>query len=195
MSEIEENEVHGQELELTPEEKLFELQRNIKAKVATIKMLITDKKRKITAIERLKLEDFPDKSERIKNHYEDFEKLLSELAEAEQDQKDTNRTRGDEKEEKIQAELNIVAQECVDCDPTVAYVIADDEFVFVTDYSSVPEKQNVQIRTMNPKQFVKVLAKELDLKSWHLPDYRLIDLFNSRRRTFELMRYSVDPSL
>lgn len=195
MSEIEENEVHGQELELTPEEKLFELQRNIKAKVATIKMLITDKKRKITAIERLKLEDFPDKSERIKNHYEDLEKLLSELAEAEQDQKDTNRTRDDENEEKIQAALNTVAQECVDCDPTVAYVIADDEFVFVTDYSSVPEKQNVQIRTMNPKQFVKVLAKELDLKSWHLPDYRLIDLFNSRRRTFELMRYSVDPSL
>lgn len=195
MSQIEENEINAEQLELTPEEKLFELQRNIKTKVATIKTLIADKKRKIRETEKLKLEDFPDKTDRVKAHYTDLEKLLTELAEAEQDQKDTNRTRDDENEEKIQAALNVVAQDYIDSDPTVAYVIADDEFVFVTDYSSVPEKQNVQIRTMNPKQFVKVLAKELNLKSWHLPDYRLIDLFNSRRRTFELKRYSVDPSL
>ena len=195
MSQIEENENNSAELELTPEEKLFELQRNIKSKVATIKTLITDKKRKIRETEKLKLEDFPDKSDRVRTHSTDLEQLLGQLAEAEQDQKDTNRTRDDETEEKIQAALNVVAQEFIDRDPTVAYVINDDEFVYVTDYSSVPEKQNVQIRTMNPRQFVKVLAKELDLKSWHLPDYRLIDLFNSRRRSFELMRYSIDPSL
>jgi hypothetical protein len=192
MSEIEEN---TSLLDLDPVEQLEETKRKIQGEVAAAKELVKNAKKKYRDYEKLKLEDHPDKPEKLKTQQAEIEKYQQVLFEHEADFKELNRTKDDETEEKVQGALNKVAQDYVDCDPTAAYVIADDEFVFITDYSSVAEKQNVQIRTMPPRQFIQLLANDLNLKAWHLPAHRLIDLFNNKNRTFQLKRYSIDPSL
>jgi hypothetical protein len=178
-----------------PVEQLNAAKETILKNIAAQKQLITQANKDLRKIEKLDIEVVTDKKQRYADKLKEIENLTANLVEYEIDLKSLSRTRDDENEEKIQAALNVVAQQYLDSDPSVAYIIADDEFLFIDDYSSIPEKQNVQVRNMPAKQFIKLLANELHLKSWHLPDYRVVDLFNNKNRTFQLKRYSIDPSL
>jgi len=178
-----------------PVEQLNAAKETILKNIAAQKQLITQANKDLRKIEKLDIEVVSDKKQRYADKLKEIENLTANLVEYEIDLKSLSRTRDDENEEKIQAALNVVAQQYLDNDPSVAYIIADDEFLFIDDYSSIPEKQNVQVRNMPAKQFIKLLANELHLKSWHLPDYRVVDLFNNKNRTFQLKRYSIDPSL
>lgn len=191
MSQIEDN---TSAMEMDPVEQLEDTKRKIQGEVAASKELVKNAKKKYRDLEKLKLEDHPDKPEKLKLQQAEIERYQQVLFEHEADFKELNRTRDDETEENVQGALNRVS-EYIDCEPTAAYVIADDEFAFVTDYSSVAAKQNVQMRSMNPRQFIQLLSNDLNVKAWHLPSHRLIDLFNNKHRTFQLKRYSIDPSL
>lgn len=116
------------------------------------------------------------------------------LFDLEADFKDLNRTRDDETEEKIQAALHQVATEVIDKDPSVAYIIKDKEFITVVENSTVREKQNVTIDKYDPTSFIQLLAAQTKLKSWHLPVHRVVDLFNSRDRSYKMTRFTIDSA-
>jgi hypothetical protein len=176
-----------------PVEQLDDLKRVIQGKIAAQKTLITTAKKSYRDTEKLKLEDHPDKTEKLKNKFDEITALNERLFELEADFKELNRTRDDENEEKIQAALHVVAGNWIDKDPSAAYIIDEQEFTFIREYSSTGTKQNVQLRKMEPPRFVELLASELNLKSWHLPPHRVKDLFNDMGRTFHMSRYSIDP--
>lgn len=181
-------------LELDPVEELAEVKRKIQGQIAAQKSLITSAKKSYRDIEKLKLEDHPDKTDKLKAKFEEINQLNEKLFDLEADFKELNRTRDDENEEKIQASLHTVAENWINKDSSAAYVVEDQEFIFIHDYSNDPAEQNVQLKKLEPARFVELLAADLGVKSWHLPTHRLKDLFNEQKRTFHMSRYSINPS-
>lgn len=181
-------------LGMDPVEELAEVKRKIQGQIAAQKSLITSAKKTYRDIEKLKLEDHPDKTDKLKTKFDEITQLNDILFELEADFKELNRTRDDENEEKTQASLNVVAEAWIKTDPSTAYIVEDQEFVFIRDYSADKEEQNVQLRRLEPARFAELLAAELNVKSWHLPTHRLKDLFNEQKRTFHMSRYSINPS-
>jgi phage/plasmid-associated DNA primase len=167
----------------------------ISREIAATKNTLRHQNKEMAKLEKLELELIPDKLERIQDKQTQIDKLNEKLAELEVDLKALNRTRDDENEEKIQAALNAVARNWLDKQPSSAYVIQDQEFVTINNYSESEEKLNVQLMRYTPKQFVELVSKELKLKSWHLPIIRLVDVFNSENRTFDISRFSIDDKL
>jgi hypothetical protein len=181
-------------LEYDPVEALAETKREIQVQIAAQKSLIASAKKTYRDIEKLKLEDHPDKTEKLKNKFDEITKLNEKLFDLEADFKELNRTRDDENEEKIQASLHTVAEHWIKNDSSAAYVVEDQEFVFIRDYSNDPAEQNVQLKKLEPARFAELLAADLGIKSWHLPTHRLKDLFNEQSRTFHMSRYSINPN-
>jgi hypothetical protein len=181
-------------LELDPVEELAEVKRKVQGQIAAQKSLITSAKKSYRDIEKLKLEDHPDKTDKLKAKFEEINQLNEKLFDLEADFKELNRTRDDENEEKIQSSLHIVAENWIKNDSSTAYVVEDQEFIFIRDYSNDPAEQNVQLKKLEPARFVELLAADLGVKSWHLPSHRLKDLFNEQKRTFHMSRYSINPS-
>jgi len=170
-------------------------QEELMKQIAAQKILIREENKLLRRIEKQNLEDFPNKFKDRDTKIETIKNLTDKLIELELDLKGLQRSAADANEDNIQAALMEVDQRWIKRQPTAAYVINDQEFVFIKDYSSIPEKQNVQLRTMEPARFVELLANELDLRSWHLPPTRVKDLFNETGRTYQLSRYSVEPNI
>jgi hypothetical protein len=166
----------------------------IQKKIIATKTLKKDAERKLREIEKLNIETVEDKPQRLADQRDVINKLNNQLVELEIDLKSLTRTRDDENEEKIQASLHTVAENWIKTDTSAAYVVEDQEFVFIRDYSNDPAEQNVQLKRFEPARFVELLAADLGVKSWHLPTHRLKDLFNEHQRTFHMSRYSINAS-
>jgi hypothetical protein len=178
--------------DLTPEEALDQAKRAIQTKINAQKNLILAQKKKIRALEKLELELHPDKLERLNREQSILTVLQTDLGEFELDLKELTRTRDDETEEKIQAALNYIDTHILQKDPTCGYIIKDKEFVTIVENSTIREKQNVTIDRYDPNSFIQLLAAQTKLKSWHLPIPRVIDLFNSKNRSYKTVRYTID---
>jgi hypothetical protein len=166
----------------------------IQKQIGATKILKKDAEKKLREIEKLNIETIPDKPQRVEEQKKVVNGLNDKLVELEIDLKNLNRTREDENEEKIQASLYTVAENWIKIDSSTAYVVEDQEFIFIRDYSNDPAEQNVQLKKLEPARFVELLAADLGVKSWHLPTHRLKDLFNEQKRTFHMSRYSINPS-
>jgi len=166
----------------------------IQKQIGATKILKKDAEKKLREIEKLNIETIPDKPQRVEEQKKVVNGLNDKLVELEIDLKNLNRTREDENEEKIQASLYTVAENWIKIDSSTAYVVEDQEFIFIRDYSNDPAEQNVQLKKLEPARFVELLAADLGVKSWHLPTHRLKDLFNEQNRTFHMSRYSINPS-
>ena len=175
-----------------PVEQLEEAKETLCKQIATTKVMVAAEKKKLTRLEKLSIEDVPDKKDRVAEQIAVIEKYVESLTELELDLKALNRTKDDETEEKIQAALAFVASNWLPKHDTASYIISDEEFVFIEDFSDTPEKQNVLVRQMPPRAFIETLADDLKLKSWHLPVPRVKDLFNDFNRTYQMVRYSID---
>lgn len=160
--------------------------------IATTKVMIAGEKKKLTRLEKLSIEDVPDKKDRIAEQILAIEKYVESLTELELDLKALSRTKDDENEEKIQAALGFVASTWLPKHDTAGYVIADEEFIFIEDFATTPDKQNVLVRQMSPRAFIETIADDLKIKSWHLPIPRVKDLFNESSKTYGMVRYSID---
>ena len=136
----------------------------------------------------------PHKEEELDKRYEQRKELDCQIIDAESDLKRLNRTRDDENEESIQAALHSVAENYIKKNPSAAYIIDQQQFMYIKEYSTTLEKQNVLMNYLDPAKFIEVLANDLGLCAWHLPQQRLKNLFNSLNRTFELSRYTLDNS-
>jgi len=180
--------------EMDPVEQLDEIKKGIQQKITATKLLLAEEKKKLRELEKLNIETVSNKPKLIAEQKQQIIRTTEKLAELDQDLKALNRTREDENEEKTQAALHKVMTDWIDKDQSAAYVIEDQEFTFIREYSSIPDKQNVQLRRLEPARFQELLASELNLKTWHLPPHRIKDLFNDAGRTFHMSRYSIDPS-
>jgi len=168
-----------------------EVESRITSEIKKTKQIISDIKKEITKVRNLNPDLNPNRDQRIaeleetqKQNQEHLEELKSEL-----------KTLQDDEEAGISASLKQVEEQWLNQNPTAAYIIDEQQFVFIKDYSSIPEKQNVQLRRLEPARFAEFLANELKLKSWNLPQIRIKDLFNRTGRTFEYSRYSVKPEI
>lgn len=124
-----------------------------------------------------------------------LDQLHTQMLDLDEELREINAAQRQEMEEKIEHALAVVNGQYIQQDATAAYIIKDQEFVYITDYSTTPEKQNVQVCNLEPNKFVEVLANDLKLCSWHLPVPRLKHLFSQVGRTFHISRYSIDPKL
>ena len=175
-----------------PVEQLAEVKEALSKQIASKKLLLSMEKKKLTAMQKLDVEVVTDKKEKIEEQFAVVSKCMDELASLEVDLKDLNRTRDDETEEKIQEALGIVTRNWLPNHDTAGYIMGEEQFVYIEDFSTVPEKQNVLLTEMAPRAFIEMLASDLGIKSWHLPIPRLKDLFNDHKKSYRMMRYSID---
>ncbi len=182
------------QMESNPEEQLEELQRVIKLKIAAQKNVIAAQKKKIRSLEKLELELHPDKPTRITAEQNILITMEATLTELELDGKDLNRTKDDETEEKIQAALQVIKSNVIDSNSSVAYIISDDKFISIKNYSSSRNTQNVVIDKFDPTVFVRYVSNLARVKSWHLPTHRVIDLFNNSNRSFTHSKFTINES-
>lgn len=180
------------QIEDDPEQQLADAQRAIQVKIAATKNLISASKKELSAANKLPLEAHPDKPQRVDAVTKKIELLQVSLFELESDLKDLTRTKDDETEEKIQAALHSVRTNIIETNNSVAYIISDDRFISIKDYSCSRGAQNVVIDKFEPSVFVKHVANITKLKSWHLPIPRVIDLFNSVDRSFTHSRFTIN---
>ena len=179
--------------ELDPVDQLEDTKIAISKKIAAAKILLSAENRKLRSIEKANVEIVTDKAQKILDQTAVITKLTDSLAELEIDLKDLSRTRDDENEEKIQGALNAVALQWLKDNPSAGYIIGDEKFIYVENYSSSKEKMNVLVRELDPKVFCEELGNSLKIPSWHLPPQRLKHLFSEMDKSFNLSRYTIDP--
>lgn len=177
-----------------PTLKLEEAKLEIQQKLTHGKLLLKQQQKDLRTIEKSDGAVFTDKNDRIIAKSKEIQTTIETITELEFDLKSLSRTKDDENEEKIQAALFKVA-EWLKKNQSVSYVIDRDDFVYVTNYSTSDKKPNVLFRTVEPNKFIKELALTLQLKAWHLPVPRVIDLFNSVGKTFHMSRFSIDERM
>lgn len=176
-------------------EQLEDARRAIEQQLAANRTLLKDANRRLRVIEKWTLEDFPNKPQELQAQQQVIDRIQADITDLEIDKKSLHRTRDDENEENIQAALMKVETEWLKDNSSAAYVIDDGTFTYVSDYSTTEEKQNVQVRQIEPPKFSEELAHQLGLRIWHLPPARVKDLFSRLGRTYQISRYSIDPQI
>lgn len=179
--------------ELDPVELLAETRRVIERDLSTLKLAIKEANKELRKIEKLDEQYVNDKTERLTVQRQSIEQLTKQKTDLELDLKDLTRTGEDENNEAVAAAMLQIKQNLLSNDNSIAYIIKDDEFVYITDMSTVKELINVQIVRLKPTMFVEDLASRLKLKTWHLKVPLIKDLFYTENRSFLLSRYSVNP--
>jgi hypothetical protein len=178
-----------------PVEELEDIEEEIVKQIADQKILIKNENKNLRRLEKLVLEHHPTKPNDIAASQDRIKNFTEKLIELEFDLKNLKRSADVENEEKISAALRRVEKSWIEQQSTTAYIITDQQFLYIADFSENPEKSNVQLRTFEPPKFIEFLANKLRLKSWHLPIPRVKDLFNTQGKTYQLSRFSIDPGL
>jgi hypothetical protein len=174
---------------------LEEAKQGLRNLIARKKLDKRDAEKKLRAIEKLPDNLVKDKDAQIDVAKKHIIGLNEEIASAGEELKNLDKSNEEQKQEDIEISLGIVASKWLKSHANAAYIIKDDEFVTIEEFSTSPEKQNVQVCVHEPSRFVERLANDLKLKSWHLPPVRVKHLFSEMNRTFQISRYSVDPLL
>lgn len=159
--------------EIDPIQELEQAKIEIKKKISAQKTTIQYEKKELTRLRNLPLEFNPNKPTLVKDQEEKINLMNGNLTELEHDLKNLDKTRDDENEEKIQAALHQLKTKWLDVMTNSSYIIQDEEYIHIDDYSTDRRDQNVQIRKYKPKQFSEFLSKTLKVPSWHLPEIRV----------------------
>jgi hypothetical protein len=181
--------------ELFEDKEIVELKKELQNKIVKAKHKIKQLNKELTKTQNLDSSIIEDKESRLEKKSEELDLANKELVDLQSDLADIKRNQQDEEDEYIDEALDKVRNTWIPNNKTGAYIIKDQQFVFIQDYSTVPEKQNIQICEYEPARFSELLAKDLGVKSWHLPSSKLKNLFNEMNRTFNFSRFSIDPSI
>jgi hypothetical protein len=79
--------------------------------------------------------------------------------------------------------------------PSMAWIIQDQNFVFIDEYADSKEKQNVQVITHDMTKFKDYVANRLGVQYKTLMPSLIKELFNHSGRTYDLSRYSIDDKM
>ena len=181
--------------ELFEDKEIVELKKELQNKIVKVKNKIRQLNKELTKTQNLDSNIVADKQEILIKKQLELDTANEELVDLQSDLTDIKRNQQDEEDEHVEEALDKVRNTWIPGNKTGAYIIKDQQFVFIQDYSTVPEKQNIQICEYEPARFSELLAKDLGVKSWHLPPPKLKHLFNEMNRTFNFSRFSIDPSI
>jgi phage/plasmid-associated DNA primase len=183
-----ENDMTDPIIELDNTKKTLEIQ------IAATKNLLRGQRSEMSKLEKMQLELNPNKPELLQAKQIQIEQLIQKLSELESDLKSLNRTRDDETEEKIQSALHKIKTDWIDKNLSSAYIIQNQEFVLIDEYSIDRTDQNIQVRIYSANEFIEFLSSILKIPSWHMPPARVKELFSRENRMFDIARYSINNS-
>lgn len=173
-------------------DEIEELKQDLQKRIIEKNLQIKQSTKELASLDKLQIEIVPNKPILMQEKHEEIAQLNKKLIELQTDLANLSKTKKDEQEENIQKALMLV-DEYAKRNPTLAYIIEDEEFVIASDYSRVPEKLNVQMKKFKPGVFSEFMANELNVSSWNLPPPRVKDAFSKSKRSFTMSRYSIDP--
>jgi hypothetical protein len=117
----------------------------------------------------------------------------AELNELENALEELDNSKASLEEQNISNALAILKEKWLDVDDSLAFIIDEQKFNYITDYSTTSKKLNVNMIQRDMQKFTDEIAKKFGIKPWHLPGPRIKDLFNQNKRTYSFTRHSISP--
>lgn len=169
--------------------------RTIKQNLAVEKNKRNKLKKELTKIENITGITAQQKEQMIADKQKEIDNQELVVIELEDSKAVMKAEASDEDEARIEGALTTVHSNLFEQMKSLAYVIKDGEFVFITDRSTSRYSQNVVLSHYNATQFVEWLATSLKLNISDLPPFRVKQLFIDNNRSFEEIRYTVSNSM
>lgn len=181
-----------------------QIKTNLQDELRQLKAKRTEKNKEIKTVSNADAKTVLTKDlEEINQQITDVTAKLTELQEAidqekeeKKVQKKANSKRGmeDASYEEIMASMGAIAS-WLPSIPSMAWIIQDQNFIFIDEYADSKEKQNVQVITHDMTKFKDYVANKLDLPYKTLMTNPIKELFNRSGRTYDLSRYSIDDKM